>query len=199
MRALRITFRTSHIFVSEFRAAAPVGDITPMKWPVYLVGSFSERPAEKAWDPLSARALVMDDGENVSTAMQIALLAVLTSPNFLFRWELDPTAGAATFTLHVAGSIDLARLSIPAGVLLLGHDDLIERYRAARHTKDELQNAAALNIRRRADHKDLVDGVFAAGLEQEWYVEHDHIRAITGRVLKKQLPGLADERMDDRL
>jgi len=47
---------------AEFRAGAAVGDITPTKWPVYLVGSFSERPAKKAWDPLSARALVLDDG-----------------------------------------------------------------------------------------------------------------------------------------
>lgn len=31
---------------AEFRAGAAVGDITPTKWPVYLVGSFSERPAD---------------------------------------------------------------------------------------------------------------------------------------------------------
>ena len=48
---------------AEFRAGAAVGDITPTKWPVYLVGSFSERGAQKAWDPLAARALVLDDGE----------------------------------------------------------------------------------------------------------------------------------------
>ncbi len=33
--------------------------------------------------------MVMEDGENFSTGMQVALQAVLASPNFLFRWELD--------------------------------------------------------------------------------------------------------------
>ena len=46
-----------------FRAGAAVADVTPVRWPVPLVGSFSERLATKAWDPLEARALVLDDGE----------------------------------------------------------------------------------------------------------------------------------------
>ncbi|MGI9241506.1 MAG: DUF1592 domain-containing protein [Verrucomicrobiales bacterium] len=33
--------------------------------------------------------MVMADGENFTTGMQVALQAVLASPNFLFRWELD--------------------------------------------------------------------------------------------------------------
>jgi len=45
-----------------FRAGAAVADITPQKWPVPLVGSFRPRKASRAWDPLSARALVLDDG-----------------------------------------------------------------------------------------------------------------------------------------
>jgi neutral ceramidase len=44
-----------------FRAGAAIGDITPQKWPVDLVGNFFPRPATKAWDPLNARALVLDD------------------------------------------------------------------------------------------------------------------------------------------
>ncbi|MEO1994886.1 MAG: hypothetical protein ABGZ17_06380 [Planctomycetaceae bacterium] len=44
------------------RAGAAVADITPQKWPVPLVGSFRPREAWRAWDPLSARALVLDDG-----------------------------------------------------------------------------------------------------------------------------------------
>ena len=44
-------------------AGAAAVDITPAKWPVSLVGSFSDRQATKAWDPLHARALVLDDGE----------------------------------------------------------------------------------------------------------------------------------------
>lgn len=46
-----------------FQAGAAVADITPQKWPVFLVGSFSRRPATHAWDPLSARALVLDNGK----------------------------------------------------------------------------------------------------------------------------------------
>ena len=64
-----------------FRAGAAVGDITPTKWPEYLVGSFSERGAEKAWDPLSARALVMDDGE---TRLAIVIVDSCLIPRALF-------------------------------------------------------------------------------------------------------------------
>lgn len=45
-----------------FRAGAATADITPQKWPVQLVGSFSERLAYRAWDRLNARALVLDNG-----------------------------------------------------------------------------------------------------------------------------------------
>ncbi len=66
---------------AEFRAGAAVGDITPTKWPVYLVGSFSERGAEKAWDPLSARALVLDDGK---TRLAIVIVDSCLIPRTLF-------------------------------------------------------------------------------------------------------------------
>jgi neutral ceramidase len=46
----------------SFLAAAATADITPLKWPVPMVGSFSERLATHAWDPLNARALVLDNG-----------------------------------------------------------------------------------------------------------------------------------------
>lgn len=46
-----------------FRAGAALADITPQKWPVDMVGSFERRDAVRAWDPLSARALVLDDGK----------------------------------------------------------------------------------------------------------------------------------------
>ena len=48
---------------AEFRAGAAKIDITPKVWPVQLIGSFSERLAEKAHDPLHARAIVCDDGK----------------------------------------------------------------------------------------------------------------------------------------
>ena len=44
-----------------FRAGAAIGDITPQKWPVEMVGNFFPRAATKAWDPLNARALVLDN------------------------------------------------------------------------------------------------------------------------------------------
>ena len=48
---------------AEFRAGAAKVDITPKLWPVQLVGSFHERLADKAHDPLYARAVVCDDGQ----------------------------------------------------------------------------------------------------------------------------------------
>ncbi len=77
---------------AEFRAGAGVGDITPTKWPVYLVGSFSERGAEKAWDPLSARALVLDDGE---TRLAIVIVDSCLIPRTLFD-EVKQRASKAT-------------------------------------------------------------------------------------------------------
>ena len=53
---------TAHAW-AEFRAGAAKVDITPKVWPVQLVGSFSERLADKAHDPLHARAIVCDDGQ----------------------------------------------------------------------------------------------------------------------------------------
>jgi len=49
--------------LAEFRAGSAKVDITPKVWPVQLVGSFSERLANKAHDPLFARAIVCDDGQ----------------------------------------------------------------------------------------------------------------------------------------
>jgi neutral ceramidase len=45
------------------KAGAATADITPQKWPVELIGSFSQRLAGHAWDRLNARALVLDNGE----------------------------------------------------------------------------------------------------------------------------------------
>ena len=76
----------------EFRAGAAVGDITPTTWPVELVGSFSERPAEKAWDPLSARALVLDDGQ---TRLAMVIVDSCLIPRSLFD-EVKRQASQAT-------------------------------------------------------------------------------------------------------
>ncbi|MHB8900776.1 MAG: neutral/alkaline non-lysosomal ceramidase N-terminal domain-containing protein, partial [Thermoguttaceae bacterium] len=37
-------------------------DVTPKRWPVSMLGSFSDRQATSAHDPLMVRALVLDDG-----------------------------------------------------------------------------------------------------------------------------------------
>ena len=53
---------TSHTW-AEFRAGAAKVDITPQQWPLQMIGSFHERLATKAHDPLHARAIVCDDGK----------------------------------------------------------------------------------------------------------------------------------------
>ena len=45
-----------------FCAGAGVVDVTPRRWPVSMLGSFNDRQATSAHDPLLVRALVLDDG-----------------------------------------------------------------------------------------------------------------------------------------
>jgi hypothetical protein len=47
---------------AALRAGAALVDITPRVWPVSLLGSFNDRQATVAHDPLSVRAVVLDDG-----------------------------------------------------------------------------------------------------------------------------------------
>jgi putative membrane-bound dehydrogenase-like protein len=47
---------------AAFRAGAAVVDISPQKFPVRVNGMFTERTADKVVDPLTARALALDDG-----------------------------------------------------------------------------------------------------------------------------------------
>lgn len=67
-------------YAAEIRAGAAVADITPREWPVPLVGSFSERLATKAWDPLTARCLLLDDG---STRLAIVMVDSCYAPREL--------------------------------------------------------------------------------------------------------------------
>jgi len=83
---------SNSLCAAEFRAGAAVGDITPTKWPVELIGSFSRRPVEKAHDPLSARALVLDDGE---TRLVIVIVDSCLIPRGLFD-EAKQRASKAT-------------------------------------------------------------------------------------------------------
>jgi len=45
------------------QGGAAIVDITPKKWPLRLVGSFSERLADSVHDPLHARSIALSDGE----------------------------------------------------------------------------------------------------------------------------------------
>lgn len=55
---------------APLRAGAARVDITPRRWPVSMIGSFNDRQATSAHDPLFVRALVLDDGRT-----RIALVA----------------------------------------------------------------------------------------------------------------------------
>jgi neutral ceramidase len=66
---------------AELRAGAATADITPVKWPVPLVGQFNQRLADKAWDLLHARALVLDDGK---TALAIVVVDSCYVPRHVF-------------------------------------------------------------------------------------------------------------------
>ena len=77
-----------------FRAGAAKADITPTDtWPMPLVGLFSERLADKAWDPLHVRAIVLDDG---TTKIAIAVVDSCYCPRSLFdeaKRRIEKSAG----------------------------------------------------------------------------------------------------------
>jgi len=60
-----------HAAKKIFQAGAAAVDITPLKLPVSMTGSFQDRFAQSAHDPLHARSLVLDDGNS-----QIAFVIV---------------------------------------------------------------------------------------------------------------------------
>ncbi len=55
--------RASAQGVPTLRAGAAVVDVTPKDFPVNMVGNFGQNIADRAHDPLYARALVLDDGK----------------------------------------------------------------------------------------------------------------------------------------
>jgi hypothetical protein len=66
---------------AQLRAGAAKADVTPVKWPVPLVGQFNQRLADKAWDPLHARAMVLDDG---NTKLAIVVVDSCYIPRSIF-------------------------------------------------------------------------------------------------------------------
>ena len=70
------------------RVGAAVVDISPLKFPVIVNGMFEERTADRAVDPINARAFVLDDG-----ATRIAIVVVDSC--MLPRELLDEAKGTA--------------------------------------------------------------------------------------------------------
>ncbi len=63
----------------KMRAGAAIADITPKQWPVPAIGNFDYRPTTQAHDPLSARALVLNDG-NTELAIVVVDSCYLRRP-----------------------------------------------------------------------------------------------------------------------
>lgn len=61
--ALGWTFLCGQLQAGDLQAGTGLADITPQEWPLGLVGSFNQRLADAAHDPLHARSLVLSDGE----------------------------------------------------------------------------------------------------------------------------------------
>jgi hypothetical protein len=60
----------------SLRAGAAAVDVTPQKFPLNMPGGFSENLAEKAHDPLHARALVFDNGKTTIALVLVDNLGV---------------------------------------------------------------------------------------------------------------------------
>lgn len=115
-----------------FRAGAFAADITPAEWPLPLIGNFSFRPATAAHDPLHARALVLDDGED-------SLAIVVVDSCYIPRETLDEAkrraserTGIPTDRMLVSAThTHSAPPAAPgAGLRVPGSDDLSENERA---------------------------------------------------------------------
>jgi neutral ceramidase len=122
MLALLALMLLPGVVSAALRAGAAVHDITPHQWPVPLVGSFSNRQATKAWDPLHARALVLEDGK---TALGIVLVDSCYLPRELLdkaKKQASKRTGlrtdhlliAATHTHSAPPSRDLRHIEVKA-------------------------------------------------------------------------------------
>lgn len=93
-------------------AGAAVVDITPEKWPLYLRGSFTPRPAEEAHDPLHARAVALRNGSGQAVIVVVDNLMINRETGDAIKakaaqatgWKPEQMLIAATHT-HSAPSI----------------------------------------------------------------------------------------------
>lgn len=74
---------------ARIRAGAAVADITPQEWPIRVIGNFGLTMADKAHDPLHARAVVLEDG-----GVKIAI--ALVDSCLVKREEMDRAKGIAS-------------------------------------------------------------------------------------------------------
>ncbi len=99
--AITFCLTTSYSYGAALRAGAAAVDITPKEFPLNMPGGFSANMAEKAHDPLHARALVLDDG--------ILILAMVVVDNL----------GAAPETIEEAKAIATKATGIPVSRMLV--------------------------------------------------------------------------------
>ncbi|MFN0101201.1 MAG: hypothetical protein ACKV2U_03810 [Bryobacteraceae bacterium] len=74
---------------ARLRAGAAAADITPQEWPVRVIGNFGLTMADKAHDPLHARAIVLEDG-----GVKIAI--ALIDSCYVKREEMDEAKALAS-------------------------------------------------------------------------------------------------------
>ena len=122
----------------RLRAGAAAVDITPRLWPIQMIGQFSYRPAEKANDPLHARALVLDDGTT-------RLAIVVVDSCFVKRDVLDIAKKRAT-----------SATGIPADRMLV----------SATHTHSAPPSDARGGTEQERDYRRLLINGIARSIEQ---------------------------------
>ena len=119
MVALTLGAATPAAAQDGLRAGAAAVDVTPVKFPVIVNGMFEQRTADKAHDPLMARALVLDDGR--------ARLAIVVVDSCMMPRELlDEAKGMASKATGIPVERTLISAththSAPAAMGCLGSD-----------------------------------------------------------------------------
>jgi neutral ceramidase len=122
----------------QLRAGTSTTDVTPPRFPVSLVGSFSDRKATSAHDPLAVRCLVLGSGD---LRLAIAVVDVCILPRDVCD-EAKRLASAST--------------GIPADRMLI----------AATHTHTAPPTTVLNDIRVEPDYLKLLTGRIAEAIEQ---------------------------------
>lgn len=124
----------------SFRAGAYVADVTPEKFPISVNGNMRDVQATKAHDPLSARCLVLDDGE---TALAIVVVDSCMIPREVF----DRAKSEAE-----------KRTGIPASRIMM----------SATHTHESVTVAGIFQSEPEQEYIEFLIGKIAAGVETAW-------------------------------